>query len=83
MYQSGELNGSKDYIAGGKVVTHEEALKGGLPVWSEVSAMLCLSLKRALTDGLGRSISSINPKSYICFRQSLGLIDQLKSATLD
>lgn len=59
MYQSGELNGSKNYIAGGKVVTHEEALKGGIPVWIEVSAMLSLSLKRSLTDGLGRSLSPI------------------------
>lgn len=59
MYQSGELNGSKVYIAGGKVVTHEEALKGGIPGWSEGSAMLSFSLKRALTDGQGRSISSI------------------------
>lgn len=72
MYQSDELNGSKVYIAGGKVVIHEEALKGGIPVWIEVSAMSSLSLKRPLTDGLRRSISSIYPKSYICFRPGIG-----------
>lgn len=72
MYQSGELNGSKVYIAGGKVVTHEDALKGGIPVWIEVSAILSLSLERSLTDDLGRPISPIYPKSQICFRPRIG-----------
>ena len=63
MYQSGELNGSKLYIASGKVVTHEDALKGGIPVWIEVSVMLSLSLEHLLINGLGRPISPIYPKS--------------------
>lgn len=47
MYESGKLNGNnKVLIAGGKVVNNEEALEGGLPVWSEVSTTLSLNLKR-------------------------------------
>lgn len=49
MYESGKLNGNiKFLIAGWNVVNNEEALEGGLPVWSEVSATLSLNLKRAL-----------------------------------
>lgn len=50
MYESGMLNGdNKVFIAGGKVVSKEEALECDLPVWGEVSATLSLNLKRALT----------------------------------
>lgn len=50
MYESGKLNGKNEVlIAGGKVVNNEEALEGGLPVWSEVSATLSLNLKCVLT----------------------------------
>lgn len=39
MYGSGKLNGSnKIFIAGGKEITKEEALKSGPPIWGEVSA---------------------------------------------
>lgn len=39
MYQSNELNGSKVYIAGKKVVINEKPLKREIPLWIEVSAM--------------------------------------------
>lgn len=32
MYQNGELNKSKVYIADGKIVTHKDALKDKIPV---------------------------------------------------
>ncbi|MCJ1346614.1 hypothetical protein MMC31_004832, partial [Peltigera leucophlebia] len=35
MYESGKLDGSRVLIVGGKVVSSEEALKAGLPVWGE------------------------------------------------
>lgn len=65
LYESGKLDGSKVLIAGGKVVSNEEALKAGIPVWSEVSAMPSLSLKCVLTGDLGRLLSSIQAKGYI------------------
>ena len=65
LYESGKLDGSKVLIAGGKVVSNEEALKGGIPVWSEVSAMPSLSLKCVLTGDLGRLLSSVHAKGHI------------------
>ena len=47
------------------MVSNEEALEAGLPMWSEVSAMSSLSLKCVLTGNLGRLLSSINAKGHI------------------
>ena len=65
LYESGKLDGSKVLISGGRVVSNEEALEAGLPVWSEVSAMSSPSLKCVLTGNLGRLLSSIHTKGHI------------------
>ena len=65
LYEGGKLDGSKVLIAGGKMVSNEEALEAGLPVWSDVNAMSSLSLKCVLTGDLGRLLSSINAKCHI------------------
>lgn len=58
LYENSKLDGSKVLIVGGEVVSNEDTLKAGLPVWSEVSAMPYLSLKYVLTGNLGRLLSS-------------------------
>lgn len=50
------------------MVSMEEALEAGLPMWSEVSAMSSLSLKCVLTDGLGRLLSSVYAKGSVTLR---------------
>lgn len=65
LYKSGKLNGSKVLNVGGKLVSSEEALKAGLSVWSEVSAISSLSLRYVLIGNLGRLFSSVLAKDLI------------------
>lgn len=70
MYERDMLNGNnKVLIAGGKVVNIEEALEGGLPVWSKVSATLSLNLKRALTVQGGSFHQFTQKASYPILQQ--------------
>ena len=72
MYESGMLNGDSNVlIAGGKVVSHEEALECGLPVWGEVSAMLSLNLNRPLPVQ-GGSYHQFQQKASYPFSPQLG-----------
>lgn len=72
MYESGVLNGSnKVFIAGGKIVSKEEALECGLPVWGEVSATLSLNLNRPLPVQ-GGSFHQFAQKASYPFNPRLG-----------
>lgn len=66
LYEAGKLDKTFYAMVHIKRVNFlEEALKAGLPIWMEVSAMSSLSLKCVLTDGLGRDFPSVYAKGLI------------------
>ena len=66
LYEAGKLDKTLYAMVHIKRVNFlEEALKAGLPIWMEVSAMSSLGLKCVLTDGLGRHSPSVYAKGLI------------------